>query len=353
MAGALAVPLPSGDRERDWLSDGEKEGDAVAHNEGAGERLSMERDAQGVPVGEALARPDAEGDCETEVHGELVGVALALRVTLRDVQGEAEAEAEPAPPRPFVTVRVPVAAPDEVTERQPDTDADRVVTTEAETTSVKVRVSVPWGEALREGETEAQPEEESGAEGDTPDAERAPLRLSLFTAEGVMPEGEGCAEPVAQDGVGALLALSRSDQLPLKLSLVVAVVEAERDTWEPVGAGLSEPSASKSALGVAAPVGVPPRRHAVGKGGTVSNAPAVRDAASEREIEDDAEELGLPLGDPLPTAERVADRPGVTVREPVKAPEVLGDALGEPLGAGEPPPLTETVREAEVTSVMV
>ena len=74
-----------------------------------GERLSPDRELQGVAELERLPLPDEEAEPRSEAQFEVVGLALLLRLTLREPQGEAEAEAEPGPPRPFVTVRVPLA----------------------------------------------------------------------------------------------------------------------------------------------------------------------------------------------------------------------------------------------------
>ena len=113
----------------------------------AGERLSPDCELHGVAELERLPLPEVEGDAYSEMQFDAVGLALELRLTLREPKGDVEADAEPAAPPPLVTVRVPLAGAvgDTLAELLTEVGAESVC--DALVTSVKVSERVGCDEA--------------------------------------------------------------------------------------------------------------------------------------------------------------------------------------------------------------
>lgn len=345
VAGALAVPVTSGLRERDWVGDVEKEAVTQGVLLARGERLSPDRELQGVAELDRLPLPDEEAEARAEAQFEVVGLALLLRLTLREPQGEAEAEAEPGPPRPLVTVRVPLAGavgdplPHPLAVGGTENVIDAELTSVNESEGVASVVEVPPSPAAREGVTPA--EVEGAAEGDlfTIEGEAAALRLSVCAApeaDGADTDGAALAE--STEAVGALLPLGASDGVPIE-ALAVGVEEAERRV---------ETLAVHNGEAVGAP--------AVGEGAEEDDAAASSDAdtSGDREAEGHRVALGDTLCERVTSAERVAVRAGVRVRVPVAPPEVEPDTEGLPLkSATEALARAENDTLREVTSVKV
>lgn len=152
VAGAFAVKVPSGVLERDAFTDAVYEPDTEGVRLAAGERLSRDCELNGVAELERLPLPEAEGDAYSEMQFDAVGLALELRLTLREPKGDVEADAEPAAPLPLVTVRVPLAGAvgDTLAELLSEVGAESVC--DAVVTSVKVSERVGCNEAVPLGQ---------------------------------------------------------------------------------------------------------------------------------------------------------------------------------------------------------
>lgn len=342
VAGAFAVPVTSGLRERDCVGDVEKEAVTLGVLLARGERLSPDRELQGVAELERLPLPEEEAEPRSEAQFEVVGLALLLRLSLREPQGEAEAEAEPGPPRPFVTVRVPLAGAvgDPLPQPLAVGGAENVI--DAELTSVKESegvgsvVEVP-SPAAREGVAPA--EAEGAAEGDLfpIEGEAAAVRLSVCAApEADGADADGAALTEASEAVGALLPLGASDGVP----------------WEALAEGVEEEERRVETLSVhdAEAVGAP----TVADGRDDAAASSDADTRGDRDAEGHRVALGDTLCDRDTGAVRLAVLPGVSVRVPVAPPEVDPDTEGLPLkSATEALARAERDTLREVTSVKV
>jgi len=341
VAGAFAVRVGSGLRERDCEGDAVKEPLTEGEPLARGERLSTDLEAQGDAECERLPLPEADADARSDTQLEVVGLALLLRLSLRETHGEAEAEAEP--PRPFVTVRVPLEATEGDAEAVPHSEGAAENVIEAELTSVKDREGVARPEVVpsfsarvgvSSGEVEASAEREW-----PPEAERATLPLAARHGVGVSvgADTEGAALAEASDAVGTPLGLGASDALSLRLPLALPV-------------GLGERAGERLSVHDGESVGR--STEAVGETeGDVKSAPDA-EASCDRDAGGERDSLGEPLGDAL-TERGVAERAGVVVRVPVGSPEVVNDTEGLPLADGERLQLTDMLTVLDATSVKV